>query len=255
MSYITHQVNFCQLLEVSNLLKDINMQLAWCGTGMPENLLVDIAMHCLESPRYKCNVDQLQIFHTEPGSSYNNLDVLYDALICLDCYHGISYGTKRGSETKSDTKHIGSKFKGTQQALVSDSSASFTFHKDAWIGAIELEEKHMKHIHHIFCCPLCCTNKHNFPQCLILTHTFSITKLIVNDKKGSVSSMATDDVIISSSSGENLGQAASVTIPIIDSSLAIYSDSLMDDSMEEAMIDHLGVIDLDMVDNISSMVL
>jgi hypothetical protein len=37
-----------KLLEFINLLKDANMQLSWCGTGMPEDLLVDIAMHRLE---------------------------------------------------------------------------------------------------------------------------------------------------------------------------------------------------------------
>jgi hypothetical protein len=38
-----------ELLEFINTLKDTNMQLSWCGTGMPEDLLVDIAMHRLEN--------------------------------------------------------------------------------------------------------------------------------------------------------------------------------------------------------------
>ena len=57
------------------------MQLSWCRTGMPEDLLVDIAMHRLESSHYKRDVDQLQISHTATGLGYNTLDALYDALI------------------------------------------------------------------------------------------------------------------------------------------------------------------------------
>lgn len=79
--------------------------------------------------------------------------------------------------------------------------------------------------------------------------------MIVDDKKGSVSSVTTDDVVSSSIPGENLGQAASVTVPFPNSSLAIHPDSSMDDNMEEDMIVHLGVVDLDIVDNISSMIL
>jgi hypothetical protein len=60
-------------------------------------------------------VEQLQISHTATGSSYNTLDALHDALIQLEHYHGISYGTKHSSETKC----FGGKFKGTQQGLVS----------------------------------------------------------------------------------------------------------------------------------------
>jgi hypothetical protein len=55
-----------ELLEFINLLKDTNMQLSWCGTGMLEYLLVDIAMHRLESSRYKRDIS-----HTATGSGYN----------------------------------------------------------------------------------------------------------------------------------------------------------------------------------------
>ncbi len=234
-----------ELLEFINVLKDTNMQLSWCGTGMPEDLLVDIAMHRLESSRYKRDVDQLLISHTATGSSYNTLDALYDALIRLDRYRGLAYGSKKtpGSENK-DKRFTGGKFKGTNQGLVSavtdhdaeDGSSTFTFHKDAWIGAIELEEKHVKHLRHIFRCPLCRTNKHNFPQCPILSRTFSITKLPVDDKKGSASSVVAEEKPGSVSSGNNLGQASSVTVPPLHS-----SDS--------------SVVDEDIVDDFQSMVL
>jgi hypothetical protein len=113
----------------------------------------------------------------------------------------------------------------------------------------------VKHLRHIFRCPLCCTNKHNFSQCPILTCTFSITKLVVDDKKGSVSSVATDEIVSSPHFGENLGQAASVTLPLVESPLSSSNDSVMDASVEEDKIDHLGIIDLDIVDNFSSVAL
>jgi hypothetical protein len=233
-----------ELLELINLLKDTNMQLSWCGTGMPEDLLVDIAMYHLESSRYKRDVDQLQISHTATGSGYNTLDALYDALIRLDRYRGLSFGSKRPPSSDKD-KHFSGKFKGGSQGLVSavseqepeEDSSKFTFHKESWIGAIELEEKHVKHLHHIFRCPLCRTNKHNFPQCPILIRTFSITKLIVDDnkadKRGSASSVTTEDkdnVV----SGMNSGQAASVTLPDVPS---------------------LDIVDYDVVDDFESMIL
>ena len=121
----------------------------------------------------------------------NTFDALYDALICLDCYRGLSFGSKCTPSSNNKYKRFSGKFKGASQGLVSavleqepeEGSSTFTFHKDSWIGAVELEEKHVKHLHHIFRCPLCRTNKHSFLQCPILIRTFSITKLIVDDSK------------------------------------------------------------------------
>ena len=257
-----------ELLEFINSLKDTNMQLAWCGTGMPEDLLVDIAMHRLESSHYKRDVDQVQISHTATGSSYHTLDALYDALTRLDRYRGISYGSKR-SETKPDPKRFGGKFKGGSQGLVSavsdpdrdDGGFQFTFHKDSWIGAIDLEEKHVKHLRHIFRCALCRTNKHNFPQCPILTKTFSITKLVVDDKRGAVSAVSDSNVPLSSPNDGLLGQAASVGIATpLESCLRSPTFSspavtdLLDDSDHD--IDHVGNVSLDLVvDNLSNEIL
>jgi hypothetical protein len=235
-----------ELLEFINILKDTNMQLSWCGTGMPDDLLVDIVMHHLENSRYKCAVEQLLILHTATGSSYNTLDALYGATLHLDRYRGHAYGSKHNSS--SDNKCFsGGNLKGTSQGLVSavsdqdtedgngTSTSNFTFHKDPWIGAVELEEKYVKHLHHIFWCPLCHTNKRNFPQCPILTCTFSITKLPVDDKKGLASSVATEDKDVSPP-GNNVGQVSSVTLPVEDSSIS-------------------GNIDDDIVDDFQSMVL
>ena len=93
----------------------------------------------------------------------------------------------------------------------------------------------MKHLCHIFWCPLCHTNKHNFLQCPILTCTFPITKLPVDDKKGLHSSVATEDKDVSPP-GNNVGQVSSVTLPVEDSSIS-------------------GNIDDDIVDDFQSMVL
>jgi hypothetical protein len=126
-----------ELLEFINVLKDTNMQLSWCGTGMPEDLLVDIAMHRLENSRYKRDVEQLLISHTATGSSYNTLDALYDALLRLDRYRGLAYGSKKAAGFDNKDKHFpGRKFKGTNQGFVSavtdneteDGSSTFTFH-------------------------------------------------------------------------------------------------------------------------------
>ncbi len=89
-------------LEFINVLKDTNMQHSWCGTGMPDDLLVDIAMYRLESSCYKHDVVQLLILHTATGSSYNTLDALYDALICLDHYRGLADGSKRNSSSTTN---------------------------------------------------------------------------------------------------------------------------------------------------------
>jgi hypothetical protein len=95
-----------ELLEFINTLKDTNMQLSWCGTGMPEDLLVDIAMHRLENSRYKRDVEQLLISHMATGFSYNTLDALYDALIRLDRHRGVAYGSKKSSSSDSKDKRF-----------------------------------------------------------------------------------------------------------------------------------------------------
>jgi hypothetical protein len=34
-----------ELLDFINLLKDKKMPLSWCGTGMPDDLVINISMH------------------------------------------------------------------------------------------------------------------------------------------------------------------------------------------------------------------
>jgi len=166
------------------------------------------------------------------------LDALYDALIRLDLHRGVAYGSKKCSGSDSKDKHFsGGKFKGNSQGFISavtdhdneDGGTTFTFYKDSWVGAVDLEEKHVKHLRHIFRCPLCHTNKHNFPQCPILTRTFSITKLPADDKKGFALSVVAEDTPMPSS-GNNLGRASSVTVPVSASSASeVVDDDIVDE--------------------------
>jgi hypothetical protein len=59
---------------------------------MPKDLLVDIAMPCLESPHYRHDVEKLQFSHSVTGSSYDTLDTLHDGINHLDSYFDISFG-------------------------------------------------------------------------------------------------------------------------------------------------------------------
>jgi hypothetical protein len=163
------------------------------------------------------------------------------------------------------THNFGGKFKGKSQGLVSavsdtdkdEGGSQFTFHKESWIGAIDLEEKHVKHLRHIFRCALCRTNKHNFPQCPILTKTFSITKLIVDDKKGAVSAVSDVNSQLPDTSDGLLGQAASVVLaPPVTSCLRSSSFPSSPVNVLDSDIAPVDIVSFDLVvDNLSNEVL
>jgi hypothetical protein len=46
------------------------------------------------------------------------------------------------------------------------------FHSESWIGAINLDEEHVKILWSLFKCPQCRTNTHTFPSCPLLKHWY-----------------------------------------------------------------------------------
>ena len=68
---------------------------------------------------------------------------------------------------------------------------------------------------------------------------------MVDDKKFSVSSVTAGNNGSSPCSGDNLGQAASVTLPFVEQPISSSSpEHLVTDTEEEEMIDHSGIVDL-----------
>jgi len=47
-------------------------------------------------------------------------------------------------------------------------SVPLELHSKAWIGAINLNEDHVKVLRSLFKCPQCHTNNHTFPSCPLL---------------------------------------------------------------------------------------
>jgi hypothetical protein len=64
-------------------------------------------------------------------------------------------------------------------------------HSESWIGAINLDEEHVKILRSLFKCPQCRTNNHTFPSCPLLKN-WVIKKKVRSDTlpEGSTSETA-----------------------------------------------------------------
>jgi hypothetical protein len=149
-------------------LENLNLQLSWVGQGMPESYLIHLAQLQLKKSRYSKDIDALQISNTASGTSFQSLHEFFLGLERLDCIDGLPYGGAVISKPqpkpyKKPTSNLG------MVASVQDATEgvhkSLDFHSESWIGAINLNEDHVKMLQSLFKCPLCRTNTHTFPSC------------------------------------------------------------------------------------------
>ena len=172
---VSELINNMQSLTLSNdmdlgvfigTLEDTNMQMGWAGQAMSDMYLVTHAMTRLKTSRYKDDIVALQLSQTANGSYFQNIAELTDGLYRLDSLRGLPYG---GAAQNSSILNASAKtttpykkpFSSGQQGCVYSvqegdvsTDSSIVFHKDTWIGAVELDEKHARIIRATFKCPI-----------------------------------------------------------------------------------------------------
>jgi len=159
------------LSKYKDKLETLNMQLAWVGQGMPESYLIHLAQTQLKTSRYAKDIDALQISNTASGTSFHSLHDFFTGLECLDRLRGLPYGgaaiTKPTQKPyKKPSTTIGMVASVQESSVTSETS--LVLHSDPWIGAINLDETHVKILRSMFKCPQCRTNNHTFPSCPLL---------------------------------------------------------------------------------------
>jgi hypothetical protein len=153
-------------------LENRNLQLSWVGQGMPESYLFHLAQSQLKKSRYGKDIDALQISNTASGVSFRSLHDFFLGLERLDRLCGLPYG---GAAVTKSTPKLFKKPPVSNVGMVSSvqdsdgvTSVPLELHSKAWIGAINLNEDHVKVLRSLFKCPQCRTNNHTFPSCPLL---------------------------------------------------------------------------------------
>jgi hypothetical protein len=164
------------LSAYKNKLENFNLQLSWVGQEMSPSFLVFLAQSQLGKSRYAKDITALQMSHTASGTSFSSLDDLCLGLERLDKLHGLPFGGAAPSTKvlpkpppkKPTTSPLG--IVAAVQESDPPSPDSLEFHKDSWIGAINLPEDRVKLLRQMFKCEQCCTNEHTLPSCPLMKH-------------------------------------------------------------------------------------
>jgi hypothetical protein len=149
------------LSKYKDKLENFNMQLAWVGQGMPGSYLIHLAQNQLKTSRYAKDIVALEISNTASGTSFHLLHDFFMGLECLDRLHGLP----NQKPYKKPSTTIGMVASVQESQAISETP--LVLHSDPCIGAINLDEAHVKILRSIFKCPQCRTNNHTFPSCPI----------------------------------------------------------------------------------------
>jgi hypothetical protein len=168
--------NHEDLSVYKNKLENFNLQLSWVGQEMSPSFLVFLAQSQLSKSCYAKNIMALQMSHTASGTSFSSLDDLCLGLECLDKLCGLPYGGAATS-TKALPKPPPKKPTTSPLGIVTavqesdpPSPDGLEFHKDSWVGAINLPEDRIKLLCQMFKCAQCHTNDHTLPSCPLMKH-------------------------------------------------------------------------------------
>jgi hypothetical protein len=159
------------LSSYKNKLKNYNLQLSWVGQEMSPSFLVFLAQSQLGKSHYESDITALQMSHTASGTSFTSLDDLCIGLEWLDKLCGLPYGgaaiTLKTSSKPPPKKPNGSTvgFVVAVQDVDSSTPDNHAFHKDSWVGAINLPEAKVKLLCQMFKCVQCNLNDHTLPSC------------------------------------------------------------------------------------------
>jgi hypothetical protein len=157
-------------------LENYNLQLSWVNQDMSPSFLVHLAQTQLGKSRYKNDIEALQMSHTAAGTSFTSLADLCDGLERLDKLKGLPYGGAAPIQKPTSSKTpIPSKKPNTVGfvAAATDTSlptpdTEFEFHKESWVGTINLLETYVKQLRSMFKCVQCRSNDHTLPSCPLM---------------------------------------------------------------------------------------
>jgi len=159
------------LSKYRDKLENLNMQLSWVGQVMPEPYLIHLAQNQLKKSRFAKDIEALQISNTASGTSFHSLHDFFTGLKRLDRLRGLPYGGAAIAKTppkpyKKPSTTIG--VVASIQEVTASSETLLVLHSEPWIGAINVDEAHVKILRSLFKCPQCRTNNHTFPSCPLL---------------------------------------------------------------------------------------
>ncbi len=166
-----------QLLDNEDLsvykdkLENLNLQLSWVGQGMPESYLIHLAQSQLKKSRYGKDIEAIQISNTASGTSFWSLHDFFLGLERLDRLCGLPYGGAAISKVSNKIfkkPYLTTTSPGLVSSVQEDIGSPLELHSEVWVGAINLDEEHVKILRSLFKCPLCRTNTHTFPSCPLL---------------------------------------------------------------------------------------
>ncbi len=132
--------------------------------------------------------------HTASGISFCSLHDFFQGLERLDGICGLPYdGAAISKPTLKPYKQPSSTLGMVASVQDGDTSSCpyLEIHSESWIGAINLDEEHVKILRSLFKCPQCRTNNHTFPSCPLLKN-WVIKKKVRSDTlpEGSTSETA-----------------------------------------------------------------
>jgi hypothetical protein len=230
-------------------LENYNLQLSWVGQNMSPSFLVHLAQTQLGKSRYKNDIEALQMSHTTSGTSFKTLADLCDGLERLDKLKGLLYGgaapiqKPTPSKTPQNKKQNTVGFVAAVEDTITDPTKDFEFHKEPWVGTINLPEHFVKQLCQMFKCVQCRSNDHTLPSCPLMKN-WSIKKKPRSNTISDKDKTSKDSAI---------GGANSVLAPQIigdDSTNQIPPDSLEEDT-KEFIVDYDGPVEFKLLNHFS----
>jgi hypothetical protein len=161
-----------------------------------------------------------------PVLHFTSLDDLCQGLERLDELRSLSYGGKAISSPPPTSNQV------------------FEIHKESWVGAINLDETHVRQLRQMFKCIQCCSNEHTLPHCPLMKN-WIIKKKPRLDQVGSTSQQNT-----------SMGGVNSVLAPEDISSNTSLMNSTLPSIPEDSHVDgndHVSSVEFDFLSDPNSL--
>jgi hypothetical protein len=186
--------------------------------------------------------------HTALGTSFTSLNDLCDGLGHLDKLCGLPYGGA-ASISKLPPKPPPKKTNTLGLvASVQDSNGlpqyDFEMHQDAWVGAINLPEDHVKQLQQMLKCVQCRTNDHTLPSCPLMKN-WIIKKKLRTDHNNEQDSQSRSVGSVNSVMASNDSHALETSLAS-DSNAAHLLTSISEES-DDYSDDHFGNVEFDLL--------
>ncbi len=238
-------------------LENYNLQLSWVGQEMSDSFLVFLAQSQLSKSRYKDDIAALQMSHTASGTSFTSLDDLCQGLERLDKMRGLPYGGAAITpkipivKTPLPKRSTTAGFVAAVQTSMESDSSLFEMHKEAWIGAVNLSEDHVKQLRQMFKCAQCRSNEHTFPSCPLMKN-WIIRKKPRNDTSSESDSVSRSIGGVNSVLASSIPSSSLISDTVTTSAPSSSLEPILEDS-NEVPEDHYGGVEFDLLEDSNSL--